>query len=279
MEAIISRPKTDAKQCPARKQVNRLKTPMHSDADRLAIEAATLLQTICMVAIYTDDGLQRCQENLHLGEVDHLLGRLLSPEDHEAHKLDPAQGDIQAHLLAITEALLNAADVLHTRQSPSLKLAMQISVAAVVDKALEYSSLVTSAYAGLPATLEDLRALTTFACIKTFRDRPAPPIRRVKKSDEELKDTPAHQAGRTGRMLALQCTWDTDGIAAEVLNLSNSIDDYSNITLEGLLRCYGLRIQALNSQLMAYISQDGTTAGEMHQAIFHYSRPFRGEEE
>ena len=107
---------------------------------------------------------------------------------------------------------------------------------------------------------------------------PQPAIHRQEKFGDALNHIPVHQAGRTGELLALQCTWDIEAIADEVVKLGNSIDDYSLGALEGLLRCYGLRIQELTGQLMAYLSQDGTTAGDMHWKVFRESRPFRGDE-
>lgn len=55
MEAIISRPKVDAKQSPARKQAANPKIRPLAEGDRIAIEAATSIQAMCMYAIYTDD--------------------------------------------------------------------------------------------------------------------------------------------------------------------------------------------------------------------------------
>lgn len=280
MEAIISRPKTDAKQSPARKQVNK---PAKVDAvvcNHLAREALIALRAMCSLATFKNESTSfRTEGNLHLQTVDHLLGRLLAPEKYPRHELDPAEDDIQGHLQTITEELSDAADVLRNRGLQDLSAGTQYAMAAVVDKALEYSSLLVSAYAGLPGTLEDLRDLTTFAGVRTFRDRPTPPIRRVERTTDELKNTAAHEAGEVGTQLALRCTWDIDAVACEIARLAGRVTEYDPAHLESLLLCYGLRIQALNGQVIAYFDQDGTTAGEMHRHIFMRSRPFPGDEQ
>ena len=75
-------------------------------------------------------------------------------------------------------------------------------------------------------------------------------------------------------MLALQCTWDISSLAQAVTLLADEVD--GDIKFEGLLRCYGTRIAALNGMLMAYLDDDGTTAKEMHQKIFGFAKPFEG---
>jgi len=57
---------------------------------------------------------------------------------------------------------------------------------AVIECAYNFAERLFRAYAGLPGTLEDLRALSTSAGAKPFRDRPQPPIRRLLPPDEAL---------------------------------------------------------------------------------------------
>jgi len=102
---------------------------------------------------------------------------------------------------------------------------------------------------------------------------------RAQRTTEELKNTAAHEAGKVGLRLAQECTWDIDAVAFEIAALADRVDGYASNHLESLLRCYSLRIITLNSQLMAFLDQDGTTAGEMHRAVFLDSRPFQGEEQ
>ncbi len=70
-------------------------------------------------------------------------------------------------------------------------------------------------------------------------------------------------------MLALQCTWDIEAIAGAVNALADEVGADGDIAAEALLRCYGVRIATLNSQVMSYLDNDtGVTAEHMHKAIF-----------
>lgn len=70
-------------------------------------------------------------------------------------------------------------------------------------------------------------------------------------------------------MLALQCTWDIEGIARAVNTLADEVGAEGDIAIDALLRCYGMRIATLNSQVMSYLDKDtGVTAEHMHKAIF-----------
>ena len=69
--------------------------------------------------------------------------------------------------------------------------------------------------------------------------------------------------------LALQCTWDIEGIARAVNTLADEVGAEGDIATEALLRCYGVRIATLNSQVMSYLDNDiGVTAEHMYKAIF-----------
>lgn len=280
MEAIISRPKTDAKQSPARKQVNKPAKVDPVVSNHLAREALIVLRAMCSLATFKNESTSfRTEGNLHLQTVDHLLGRLLAPEKYPRHDLDPADDDIQGHLQAITEELSDAADVLRSRSLQDLGAGTQYAMAAVVDKALEHSTRLATAYAGLPGTEEDLLALSQFTGAKSLSKPPAQPIQPPVAPAHQLKNTAAHEAGDVDTQLALRCTWDIDAVACEVAKLANRVSEYDPSHLESLLLCYGLRIQALNNLLIAYLDQDGTTAGDMHRQIFKGSRPFGGEEQ
>ncbi len=78
-------------------------------------------------------------------------------------------------------------------------------------------------------------------------------------------------------MLALQCTWDIEGIARAVNTLADEVGAEGDIATEALLRCYGVRIATLNSQVMSYLDNDtGVTAEHMHKAIFGRMKQFEG---
>lgn len=280
MEAIISRPKTDAKQSPARKQANKSAQPAITEGDRLTLEAAKVLQSMCVLGMLSGStSTFRTRHNAHFPEVVHLFGRLFDPASHERDDIDPPEGDICAHLAEIQEQLAFALDVLQVREMEDMEVGLQLAAAAAIDQANEFAKKLSAAHGGLPGTIEDLRALTTFAGIRTFRDRPTPPIRRAEPTHDDLKNTAAHEAGEVGKQLALRCTWDIDAVACEIARLAGRVTEYDTAHLESLLLCYGLRIQALNGQVIAFFDQDGTTAGEMHRHIFMRSRPFPGDEQ
>ncbi|WP_284337664.1 hypothetical protein [Comamonas sp. NoAH] len=76
-------------------------------------------------------------------------------------------------------------------------------------------------------------------------------------------------------MLALQCTWDISGIAEAVTLMADEAEADGNIAPAALLRCYGMRIATLNSQVMSYLDMDhGVTAEHMHKAIFGNAKSF-----
>ena len=110
------------------------------------------------------------------------------------------------------------------------------------------------------------------AAIREHKHAAAEPV----ESKASPESVPATQAGRPGKLLALQCTWDIESVAGEIAKLGDRLDDYSTLTVEGLLRCYALRILALNAQLMAYLDDDGTTLCDMHRKLFRGTRPFEG---
>lgn len=70
-------------------------------------------------------------------------------------------------------------------------------------------------------------------------------------------------------MLAVQCTWDISKLADAVTLMADEAAADGNVTAEALLRCYGVRIATLKSQVMSYLDNDtGVTAEHMYKAIF-----------
>lgn len=69
--------------------------------------------------------------------------------------------------------------------------------------------------------------------------------------------------------LALQCTWDISELAQAVTRMADEAAADGDVAVEALLRCYGVRIATLNSQVMSYLDNDiGVTAEHMYKAIF-----------
>lgn len=80
-------------------------------------------------------------------------------------------------------------------------------------------------------------------------------------------------------MLALQCTWDIEGIASAVTQMAEEVGAEGDIKTEALLRCYGMRIATLNSQVISYLGgEKGVTEQHMHKAIFGRLKELEGAE-
>ena len=76
------------------------------------------------------------------------------------------------------------------------------------------------------------------------------------------------------RMLALRCTWDISSIAEALTLMADEVN--GDVKFEGLLRCYGMRIETLNSMLMGYLDGGGNSEDEMHRKLFGRSKPDEG---
>lgn len=267
MSEIMTPPKAEAKRSPARQQAKHSSPAPATEAQSLEKEALQILHYLCTEL--SDAEMKGMPEALGAAiDCDTVIFHLLNPDQADG----PPIGTL-ASLELLRSHVLNTSSLIERASRPGIPVA--IATAAVLEHIDQYAERLHAAIAGLPGTLEDLRALTTFAGIKTFRDRPTPPIRRVEPEDEP-KSVPAAQAGRPGRLLALQCTWDIESVAGEIAKLGDRVDEYPALAIEGLLRCYALRVLALNSQLMAYLDDDGTTLGDMHQKVFQSTRPFEG---
>lgn len=226
MSKVITRPKSG-------KTKAAMAAPVTQQApvcigDQLAIQAAENLQDIVIATIYNDEGETRELHNTHFSVVDRVLGLLLAPEFHERSETDPERDDVVAHLAVIASELSSAVDVMLEREITGVTLPMQVALSSSALQAANYAARLHSAYAGLPATLEDLHELTTFAGMRPFRERPQPPIRRV-----EAESTPANELNRKQLVRVLEHVATSislmddllmqavqmEGIPREVLNL------------------------------------------------------------
>jgi len=160
------------------------RAPARSEGDALALEAAEILQTLVVAVLYNESDDPRPGFNgPHAGDVDHYMLRLLSPDIQKRDDADPEEGDILDHLALISsnlEAMIDVAD----RDLAASTAGGRVLARAILDHAFEYAYRLFIAYKNLPGSLEDLRALTTYAGARPFRDRPQPPIRRVGADDE-----------------------------------------------------------------------------------------------
>lgn len=194
--------------------------PAHSEGDTLALQAAELLQTMFMAATYTDDGDSRELHNTHVNRADQLICLLIAPELHERDSGDPVEGDIHPHLALISSELEFAADLIEEREIQGMASPVQATYIAIIRHAAEYADRLFSAYSGLPGTLEDLRALGTFAGMRPFRDRPQPPIRRV-----EQHEAPTNELNREQLVSVLEHVADSASLLDEVLMQISHVDN------------------------------------------------------
>ena len=145
----------------------------------LTLEAAEILQTLVVAVLYNESDDPRPGFNgPHAGDVDHYMLRLLSPDIQKRDDADPEEGDILDHLALISsnlEAMIDVAD----RDLAASTAGGRVLARAILGHAFEYADRLFVAYKNLPGSLEDLRALTTYAGARPFRDRPQPPIRRI----------------------------------------------------------------------------------------------------
>lgn len=182
MSEVITRPKAGktqaAKAVPAAQQAR-------DESVALVHQVATIVQTLVMSVTFDGADIPRQLHNIHFGEAEHLLGRLLAPECHEQDSSDPAEDDIHDHLALISSELEAAFEVMDTRPIPGMPVAVHTMLAATTLHASNLADRLWAAYRDLPRTMDDLRALTTYAGAKPFRDRPQPPIRRVEQPDTQ----------------------------------------------------------------------------------------------
>ncbi|WP_312835940.1 hypothetical protein [Comamonas sp.] len=204
MNAIIAPPASEAKRSPARQQAK------HSDpvparpteAERLQMEALQILHYLC-----TELAQAELRDMPHARaeaiECDTVLFNLLNPEESDS----PQIGALES-LVMLRQQVQNTFACLEAASGPTVPVA--IASAALLEHIDGFAAQLHPAIAGLPGTLEDLRALTTFAGIKTFRDRPTPPIRRVEQApppgkthaqQRRVLEFVAQQAGTVNELL------------------------------------------------------------------------------
>ncbi|MFA9287751.1 hypothetical protein ACCQ08_23425 [Comamonas sp. SY3] len=204
MSEIMTPPKVEAKRSPARQQAK------HSDpvparpteAERLQTEALQILHYLC-TELSQAELRDMPQAQAEAIECDTVLFNLLNPEESDC----PQMGTL-ASLVMLRQCVQNTFACLEAASGPTVPVA--IASAALLEHIDGFAAHLHQAIAGLPGTIEDLRTLTTFAGIKTFRDRPTPPIRRIEqapppgKTHAQLRrilEFVAQQAGTVNELL------------------------------------------------------------------------------
>lgn len=91
--------------------------------------------------------------------------------------------------------------------------------------------------------------------------------------------TPLMDAGKTAANMVLWCTHDIETLSDEVTLLGDDCDYEGATSIGAKLRCFGARINSLNSVVMSYLSrEDGLTIGEVNTAYYGGAKPFKAQE-
>ncbi|UBB16167.1 hypothetical protein [Comamonas odontotermitis] len=215
MEAIIAHPAKGAKRSPARKTAVKpapATTSPKNEAEVLQEAALQILMFMGSEIANADlDGLGNAKE-IAIG-VDGIVYSILNPDPADSHSFD-----VLDDLITIRHQLSNLSACLEG--ATGLRVAAAVFAAGLVLQADQYAERLHAAIFGLPATLEDLRALTTFAGVRPFRDRPTPPIRRIQPGTGEK--TPAQL------MRVLQFAAEQAGNANDILMMLQAIPKLSH---------------------------------------------------
>lgn len=152
------------------------------EGDRLVMEAAVMLQGFVTNILYDEADNLRGVGIRQAHEVKQLLENLLTPEASVLSQEDPESGSVKWHLAHISSKLEEVCDALECGL-PGLETYPYVLASVFSTYAFDFAERLLIAYDGLPATLQDLRALTTqqgvYAGAKRYRDPPRPPMRTV----------------------------------------------------------------------------------------------------
>ncbi|MFT4195006.1 hypothetical protein [Ottowia sp.] len=87
-------------------------------------------------------------------------------------------------------------------------------------------------------------------------------------------DTPITEAGKVATNLMAWCTYEIETLAGEVTLLGDECSASGENRIGALLRCYGSRIEALNSALMSFFGNDEIPVGDVHRELYRGAKPF-----
>ena len=171
MSEVSTRPQNAAKSANATKKAIQATAPapLKSESEELQAQALNILMHVSTdlaeANIYNIPGAEHAAN-----AAGNIAYDLCHPDELEQPR-QPLDGiALIRHHLESVGTCLDAA--------PSELLPTAISAAGLLEHADQFAQRLFSAIEGLPGTLEDLRALTTYAGAKPYRSRPTPPIRR-----------------------------------------------------------------------------------------------------
>ena len=194
MTEVITRPSKGATKAPARKKSAPAVTvpvvaPQQSEADQLLSKAARVIGALIVP-------LTNCYPwNIYSGwdqvnaADDQLMDLGKTAEEWTATGEEgPQPSNIE--LIMAASGNLNAAQA-ELLNADDFDANERLLVVTLITNAIPLVARLHEAYAGLPGSIEDLRALTTFAGARPHGDRPMPPIRR---EPESAQATHLHHA-------------------------------------------------------------------------------------
>ena len=232
----------DATLAPARKTATTRATQKpaparHSDvvateADALAKKAAASL--FYMVLNTTYCGAVERDRCPHMDRASVLLGHLEQPDVYE---VDDEEGLDTSSMTSMLGYINNGLETAREQFNPDActSAGEAAFVSMLIDHAEDFSGRLCVAYAKAKHDLGELRAMTTYAGAKPFRDRPTPPIRREPEVAQEVGVTfsraqlaavlevVAGNMATLGSILAMALTSDGEWERSNLISAAQSI--------------------------------------------------------
>lgn len=173
MSEVSTRPQKAAKATHTPAKANRAPAPAAQNPEAEDLQAQALHILMYVSTDLAEANLTNIPGALHAAtEANNIAYCMCHPEDSASEPPTVLDGLtlICHHLDAVG---------LHLAAAEGHELHSAISAAALLDHTQQLARRLHAAIVGLPGTIEDLRALTTYAGAKPYRDRPTPPIRRA----------------------------------------------------------------------------------------------------
>lgn len=188
--------------------------PAHHKSEAEELQAKALKILLFVITGLSESGLSGIPGALHAAnQADSVGYSMCYPNDSGTIPPAPLDG------LALICHHLDAIDQ-HLESADGLALPTAISAAALLGHAQQFARRLYAAIAGLPGTLEDLRALTTYAGAKPYPSRPTPPIRREPAAALELD-----QLSRAQLQLFMEQVAGGLGTLNETLMMAQTCDE------------------------------------------------------
>lgn len=171
MSEVSTRPQKAAKSARASQKAIQTTTPAPQKTEAEVLQAQALNILMHVSSDLSEANLFNIPGAEAAATAASNIAYDLSHPEEQDKPIAPLDG-----LLLIRHSLETVATCLDA--APPMLIPTAISAAGLLAHVDQLASRLFFAIEGLPGSLEDLRALTTYAGAKPFRDRPTPPIRR-----------------------------------------------------------------------------------------------------